>query len=109
MVLKIAFMALVLFLSTAGASEQWNDSNIGYVADSNDGVVFLYTIKCPASISKYISPKIRTKFQYARISTPTGSIDGCWMDFNKQWIFLFWQDGAYGVMKQGAFNVLKET
>jgi hypothetical protein len=101
---------LSIAVSACVASNEWNDTVIGYVGARPDGVVLAYRHPCPEQIAKKIPKKYRESFQYARFTNPAGLLNGCWMPIDDKGVVIFlWEDGSYGWMYQYKFNLLRST
>lgn len=104
-----AILAAFLAIGPVQASNEWNDTLVGYVATRPEGVFVVYNnITCPKKIADLIPERFRPGFRLAKWSDPLGTVIGCWAPYESV-VLLVWDDNSYGYMMQHEFRLLRAT
>jgi hypothetical protein len=105
---RLAAALLVFFTLFCYASNEWNDTTIGFVAQIKNEVVLLYKTPCSKTALARVVPKQQGDWHVAKYMSPAGELTGCWKP-DKEVVVLTWSDGSWGVVPQSKFSTLWGT
>jgi hypothetical protein len=102
-----AILACLVAFGPVGASEEWNDTVVGFVATRPDGVFTAYSqLACPPHIKATIPKEHRDFFRLAKWTDPLGTAVGCWAPY-QEYVLFVWGNDLYGHMYQHEFRKLR--
>jgi hypothetical protein len=104
----LAAMLTALAVTGSYASNEWNDSVVGYVAATPDGVVFAYKLPCPEHLAARFPSEARASLHAAKMVKQT-TLQGCWAADNQNIAYFGWENGTYGWLFQNSFRLLRAT